>query len=1129
MQIRQYVMCPSGYSYNGQTCMLDSSTDICPDVEKDGGEPDVCPVGNPLNPARGIKYQSFTDYRQADSLLLLRYYSQRPPKWGSWNEMPRGMFGKNWLSNYDVRILRTSPTMAFAYRPGGKVVRYLWNGSAWASDADVVEKLYERRGEQGETLSWNLLSAQNVSEEYDENGRLVKWEGSQGRFLRFTYLRQGVADPVGAPVCTLPITPASGNTEVGRIYCVSDEFGRQINFSYDLSGKVKTATLPGERVVTYSYDGESNLVSILYPDGKSQALRYNEPQFSGGNPMMVNALTGIVDENGNRFATWTYDSDGRAISSEHSMGVDKYKLAYSAIGTTITDPLGTQRTQSFQTILGRVKITGQSQPGGSGCGASSSNVAYDGNGNVTSRTDFNGNITTYTYDLTRNLETKRVEASGKPEARTVSSQWHSYWRLPTAIAEPLKKTTWVYNGDTYQGSVVNCAPPSATVPSIQGGTRPIGVLCKKVEQATTDSNGTQGFSATASGSPRIWNWTHNQYGQVLTEDGPRTDVADITTYTYYDAADPDLGKRGNIATITNALNQVTRITAYDPHGNPLTIIDPNGLVTNLTYDLRQRLTSKQVGDETTSYQYDGVGQLTRVTLPDGRSLIYTYDSAHRLTSLADSLGNQIRYTLDAMGNRTKEDVLDPNGQLSQTRSRVYDALNRLYQDIGAANQTTQYAYDANGNLTGITDPLNRTTSQGFDPLNRLIRVTDPGSGQIQYAYNGQDRLIQVTDPRNLSTTYTLDGLGNLTRQASPDTGTTQSTYDESGNVLTRTDAKGQTTTTQYDAINRPIQVTYADGNQVRYTWDVGGNGIGRLGRVEEVTAGTIDAVTEYAYTSQGRLATATTQLAGKPYTTAYTYVGGELASLTYPSGKRLDYTRNGAGQITQVQLTDNGKVTVLANDIRYRPFGGFQSFTNGAGRIVSRAYDTDGRVTGFSLANQTWQLGYDSAGRINYQTDTANAANTASYSYDALDRLTGTLLPSTNLGYGYDATGNRTSQTVGGSTYASQIDPASNRLQSTNTAPPKNYSYDAVGSRTADSAGGYSYDARGRLVQTTTAAGTTQYRINALGQRVRKTGASEDTLYHYDHQGHLIAESTPTGRVTQEYIWLGDTPIAVIQ
>lgn len=92
------------------------------------------------------------------------------------------------------------------------------------------------------------------------------------------------------------------------------------------------------------------------------------------------------------------------------------------------------------------------------------------------------------------------------------------------------------------------------------------------------------------GPPRTWTWTYNQYGQVLTADGPRTDVSDITTTTYYDAADPDLGKRGHVATITNALGHVTQVTAYDLNGNPLTLIDPNGVTTTLTYDARQRLT-----------------------------------------------------------------------------------------------------------------------------------------------------------------------------------------------------------------------------------------------------------------------------------------------------------------------------------------------------------------------------------------------------------------------------------------------------------------------------------------------------------------------------------------------------------
>src|SRR5204862_2937645 len=126
--------------------------------------------------------------------------------------------------------------------------------------------------------------------------------------------------------------------------------------------------------------------------------------------------------------------------------------------------------------------------------------------------------------------------------------------------------------------------------------------------------------------------------------GPRTDVNDVTTYTYYANTDADLGKRGNVATIANALGHVTSITAYNAHGQPLTIIDPNGLTTNLSYDSRQRLTSRNVGGEITSYDYDGVGQLTKLTLPDGSFLSYSYDAAHRLTAMSDSLGNRIAYT-----------------------------------------------------------------------------------------------------------------------------------------------------------------------------------------------------------------------------------------------------------------------------------------------------------------------------------------------------------------------------------------------------------------------------------------------------------------------------------------------------
>ncbi len=162
-------------------------------------------------------------------------------------------------------------------------------------------------------------------------------------------------------------------------------------------------------------------------------------------------------------------------------------------------------------------------------------------------------------------------------------------RLAAAVqvADPKKLTAYVYNGDSYNSQTVTCAPATATV-STPSGTQPIGVLCRKIEQATLDANGSQGFSATVAGSPRTWSYTFSQYGQILTTDGPRTNVNDVTTTTYYDVANPDLGKRNNPATITDALGHVTQITAYDGNGRPLTLIDPNGLSTTLTYDARGR-------------------------------------------------------------------------------------------------------------------------------------------------------------------------------------------------------------------------------------------------------------------------------------------------------------------------------------------------------------------------------------------------------------------------------------------------------------------------------------------------------------------------------------------------------------
>ncbi len=173
--------------------------------------------------------------------------------------------------------------------------------------------------------------------------------------------------------------------------------------------------------------------------------------------------------------------------------------------------------------------------------------------------------------------------------------------------------------------------------------------------------------------------------------GPRTDVPDTSIISYwpFDATctgsgiGQDKGCRGKIKTVTNTANQTTHYEMYDAHGRATAIRNPNGLLTEMTYTSRGWLTATTVGDETTRYEYDGVGLMKKVTLPNNATLTYHYDDAQRLASVTDNLGNKVSYVLDNMGNRTSEVVKDSTGNIKRQIARIYDTLNRLTQVTGA--------------------------------------------------------------------------------------------------------------------------------------------------------------------------------------------------------------------------------------------------------------------------------------------------------------------------------------------------------------------------------------------------------------------------------------------------------------
>ncbi|MFJ2986824.1 DUF6531 domain-containing protein [Collimonas sp. NPDC087041] len=622
---------------NPYSCLYNPST---ASADKGKGTPS-CPSGhvedgNPINHGNGNKRQLESDYLNMASggVQLQRTYNSSSTR--------NGRYGLRWSSNYE-RMVWMDPGLnnAGVQRSDGKILHFTWIRGMFRPDADITDSLFWQADSAGNTTGWQYrVGADQSLESYDSNGRLLNITSREGRVQTLTY--------------SDAFTPVTIAPRPGLLLRVADQFGRQLNFIYDSNSRVSQMIDPAGSTVSYSYDSNDNLNTVTYQDGKTRTYVYNEPAYTAG-ANLPTALTGIIDENNVRFATFNYDSSGRGVSTEHAGGVEKYSIGYTQPGSqsTVTDPLGTVRTYAFQTLLNTINSTAQNQPGGAGCGAASSAVTYDANGNVATRTDFNGAVTTYSYDLTRNLETSRVEAFGTAQARTITTAWHATYRLPLQIAEPKLLTTYVYDTS--------------------------GNLLSKTVQATSDTTGAQGLSPTLVGTPRTWSYTYNSVGQVLTATGPRTDVADTTSYTY--------DTSGNLSTITNAVGQVTTLSNYDANGRVGLITDTNGTTTTLTYSPRGWLTGKTVTAngtvQTTSYSYDGVGQLIQATLPDTSTINYTYDPAHRLTNIADSLGNSIAYTLDNMGNRISEQVKDPSGTLARQTSRVVDALNRLQQITGA--------------------------------------------------------------------------------------------------------------------------------------------------------------------------------------------------------------------------------------------------------------------------------------------------------------------------------------------------------------------------------------------------------------------------------------------------------------
>jgi RHS repeat-associated protein len=970
-------------------------------------------VGNPIHAGTGNKYQ-----READlvgwspfAAAMVRHY----------NSQVETVDGQHWRHTWQRRIsvdgfeytdaqgnARTLDDTLALVRPDGRELIFYKIGakSLAATSAEIPDDI-PAVGTDEYPLEWigsewRYRTDTGEREYYDEQGRLQRITDARG--YTQTVKRDGQ----------------------GRISRVVGPYGRALVFAYDSDGTLASVTDPLGRAVDYGYDGDGRLVSVTDRTGATRRYHYGD----SGAP--ADALTGITDANGDRFATWTYDEQGRAITSEHAGGAERTELDYRDDGTVhVTDANGAERIYTLETVRGRKLASRVDGDGCSACGAARERE-YNDRGLPTRVIDRKGNVTTYAYNAA-GLVTERTEAAGTAAERTVTMDWDTGLRRPVRITEPGRVTEYTYD---------------------EHGRR---LTRTRIDTATGHARTTtwQYHPERADGTP----------GRLAAIDGPRSDVDDVTRFEY-DA-------QGNRTRVTNAAGHVTGITAHDAYGRPTEIVDPNGLLTQLVYDAAGRIAQRDRGGRVTRFAYDAVGQLVRLERPDGSVLHYEYDAAHRLTAIEDGDGHRVEYTLDAGGNRTAQYVHDASGAVARAHRRAFDQLGRLIRTIGAQGQSTTYQYDANGNRTWTTDPAGATVNRAFDALDRVIRQTDAMGGTTAFAYDRRDRVTAVTDPNGNVTRYTYNGFGDRTKVDSPDAGVTTYAHNAAGQVIEETDARGRTTSYTRDALGRRTRADYADGTSATFVWDQGDNGIGRLARIEEPSA-----TTEWAYNAFGQVTERTQTADGITLTTRYEYdAAGRRTAMVYPSGTRVTYTHD-EDEVTT--LTVNGEPVL--EGIEYEPFGPVSDWTWGDGDRHTRAYDRDGRLVAHAMPDGTRMLAWSADDRV---TGITGPESAKSYGYDANDRLSSASSHNGHYTYRYDANGNRTSRGIDGEQASYTYADDSNRLHQVSGARTAAYTYDAAGNMTGDGEHQYRYGPRGRM-RSVDGGDTAEYRYNALGQRVYK-------------------------------------------
>lgn len=1082
--------------------------------------------------------------------------------------------------------------LAYTVSPLGEVTQYLYNSLGQLTSTVVyTAETYNVSGLSSTTPiakasldSWvagisDKSTTQLTTNTYDFRGNLASTTS------------YGVTNANGAGNTTSPV----GMTTTGYTY---DQFGNLLSktVGYNTTGGTATEYFVydglGRVIASTDFANETTTVAINYSGGKSVVTTLANGTTETSTYDLAGELTsyttsgsGLVTATSNGSSlvatnvssptiiattTYTYDADGRLMSTTDPTGLSTYYL-YDDLGRKVADITDAGALTEYKynadnelaaTVQYNNKLTATQlasvvnasptspvqlssvRPGNSSLNRWIWNI-YDTAQRLVETINVAGAVTYYTYDGQSNLLT-----TTQFDTKLTTTQVGGFkTTLPTTVILPASSTsdritTNFYDGDGRLVGVLN----------------PDGYLTQNVY----DDAGQKIETIAYANAPTV---TTGTFAQIQASVTPSS--SDIYNWYVYDT-------RGFLAATIDGAGDLTRY-AYTPMGDVAQTITGEVLNTSGFAATPPTLASLPAVSTTTTldetnYAYNAFGQVVSATkvLAGGvnEATNYLYDPETNLllaetTAAGTSSARTTTYEYDALGRLVGEMSGVGSAALDQLINPIAAQITNLYDIYG-----TTYGYDADGRMISkttpngsATDATGNTTLYYYSIDGRLVYTVN-ALGDV--AENDYDTFGDVTDAivyGNAIAASTLSsmsgGMASLvssTVSALADTNPgdateesqTQSTYNDLGLLTQITDAVGSITTLAYTVFNQISTLTQTLTSTT--STETKDNSYTNTGQLSVLTiddgSGDLNIQTKYYYDAFGRV-------------TSISDPDHHITSYTYDNANRVVSETDGAGEVTTYAYDGRGNMILSTDAAGDQTTYSYDQFERNDTETIPGGYTTTteknayGQTVAVTDANgNASSYAYDADGNLVSYTD--GWGDLTTYTYDTNDRLLESNIhmagPNQLVAYTYDALGRVLTTTV---------DPGGLNLVTTNEYDAKGnlaetidpygvitqYGYDLDGrmtSQVVDAATGglgittlYGYDLGGRLISVTQAAGTSAQRLTLntydndgrlILTQVDPNGLDLTTAYVYDADGNVIARQDASGATTR-FVYDGDNRV----